>query len=106
VTAGCSGTDFFLMVAGLLGWRLARDHRSIFRTVVGSLLIALPVTVLVNALRVVAVTQAHRWIMPHLPERHSAFAHMATGAAVFLPSLIALNLILEIYAKHRRPNVR
>jgi exosortase/archaeosortase family protein len=102
VTAGCSGADFFLMVAALLGWRLAREDRPFVRTVLTSLALALPVTLLVNALRVIAVVQAHRWVIPLLPERHGAFAHMATGAAVFLPSLIVLNLVLEYYAKRHR----
>jgi exosortase/archaeosortase family protein len=101
VTGACSGTDFFLMVAALLGWRLTREDRSFVRTVLTGLALALPVTLLVNAMRVVAVAQAHRWVIPLLPERHGAFAHMATGAAVFLPSLIVLNLVLELYAKRR-----
>ena len=99
VTAVCSGTDFFLMVAALFGWWLMRVDRTFLRIVVVSLACAVPVTVLVNALRVVAVTQAHRWLIPLLPERYGAFSHLFTGAAVFLPSLILLNLILERYAK-------
>jgi exosortase/archaeosortase family protein len=99
VTAACSGTDFFLMVAGLLGWRLAREDRSFVRIALTGLALALPVTLFVNALRLVVVIQAHRWVIPQLPERHGAFAHMITGAAVFLPSLIVLNLLLELYAK-------
>ena len=103
VTAACSGTDFFLMVAALLGWRCLGAGRSFTRAVLGSLVLALPVTVLVNALRVAAVAQAHRWLIPMLPEQHAAFAHMFTGVTVFLPSLIALNLVLETYAKRHRP---
>jgi exosortase/archaeosortase family protein len=103
VTEACSGTDFYLMVAGLLGWRIFGRGQSFVRGVLVSLVVALPVAMLVNALRVVAVTQAHRWLIPLLPERHGAFAHMLTGVAVFLPSLIALNFALETYAKRHRP---
>jgi exosortase/archaeosortase family protein len=103
VTAACSGTDFFLMVCVLVGWRLLGHEKSFARAVFASLALALPITLLVNALRVVAVAQAHRWVIPLLPERHAAFAHMFTGVAVFLPSLIALNSVLEMYAKRHRP---
>lgn len=106
VTAACSGTDFFLMVAALLGWRLTRADRSFVCIVLTSLVLALPVTLLVNALRLVAVVQAHLWVIPQLPERHGAFAHMAAGAAIFLPSLIMLNLAFELYAKRHRTAVR
>jgi exosortase/archaeosortase family protein len=106
VTAACSGTDFFLMVAALLGWRLARADRPLAATIPAALLgvtLAVPVTLLVNGLRIAAVAQAHRWLIPLLPERHGAFAHMLTGVAVFLPALIALNLALEFYARRHRP---
>jgi exosortase/archaeosortase family protein len=106
VTTACSGTDFFLMVAALIAWRLTRANRSWVIAGMAGLLFALPVTLLVNALRVVAVAQAHRWLIPMLPERHGAFAHMITGAAIFLPSLVTLNLILELHAKRHRSAAR
>ena len=103
VTAACSGVDYFLIVAALLGWQLARAGKSLPAAVVGAVALALPLTILVNALRVVAVTHAHRWVIPLLPETYRSFAHMFTGVAVFLPSLIALNLVLEAYGRSRRP---
>jgi exosortase/archaeosortase family protein len=103
VTAACSGTDFFLMVAALIGWRLAGRAKSPAAAALAGLALALPLTILVNALRVVAVSQAHRWLIPLLPERYAAFAHMFTGCAVFLPALIGLNFLLETYAKRNRP---
>jgi hypothetical protein len=36
-----------------------------------------------------------------MPEAYGAFLHMLTGAAVFLPALITLNLIFEIYGRSR-----
>lgn len=106
VTAACSGTDFFLMVAALIGWRRSRPNRSFGIGVLSSLALAVPVAIGVNALRIVAVTQAHRWVIPMLPERHAAFAHMATGVAIFLPSLIALNFGLELHARHHASTAR
>ena len=102
VTTACSGTDFFLMVAALIGWRLGSADRSVVSGIFFALGLAVPVTVAVNALRVVAVMQAHRWLIPLLPEPYGAFAHMAAGAAVFLPALIVLNLLLETYGRLRR----
>lgn len=106
VTHACSGTDFFLMVAVLLGWQLTRSHHALWRTVFTAVAAALPVTLLVNGLRIVAVAQAQRWLLPLLPERYQPLAHMLTGAAVFLPALIALNLVLEYHARRHRSLAR
>jgi hypothetical protein len=55
------------------------------------------VALLINALRIICLVQAHRWIIPLLPDHYFAFAHMLIGVAVFLPALIALNALLELY---------
>jgi exosortase/archaeosortase family protein len=96
VTAACSGADFFLIVAALVGWQLARRGVRPAGAIVAGLAAAVPVAIYVNALRIVAVAQAHRWVIPRLPDAYGAFTHMLTGVAVFLPALIALNVLLEI----------
>lgn len=104
VTAACSATDFFLMTAALLGWHAARrvDRPALFPVAAaGALLAAVPLTLAVNALRLVAVAHAHRWVIPRLPAACDAFLHMLTGVAVFLPALIALNLLLEYHGRSR-----
>ena len=63
----------------------------------------LPLTLFVNALRVVTVTAAHRWLIPLLPSAYDAFLHLLTGVAIFLPALIALNLLLETHGRPRSP---
>lgn len=98
VTAACSATDFYVMVATLLSWHLARRwprDGGAAAAVASALIIALPLTLLVNALRIIAVAAAHRWVIPRLPPAYDAFLHLLTGAAVFLPALILLNLTLE-----------
>ena len=94
VTAACSGTDYFLIVAALLGWRLARGRRSILRAALGGIALGLPFAITVNALRIAALAQVHHWIIPCLPAPYAPFIHLLTGVAVFLPALIALHLIL------------
>ena len=106
VTRACGGTDYFLIVAGLLGWHIARGRGGLLRAIAGGLALALPLAIFVNALRIIAVTHAHRWVIPHLPETYRTFAHMAAGVAVFLPALIGLNLLLEIHARSRHSAVR
>lgn len=104
VTAACSATDFFLMTAALLGWHFARrlDRTAWFPVAAaGALLAAVPFTVAVNALRLVAVAHAHRWVGPRLPAACGPFLHMLAGVAVFLPALIALNLLLEYHGRSR-----
>lgn len=101
VTAACSATDYFLILSALLGWQLGRLG---FRPGIwwlGAPLVALPLTLFLNALRVVAVTHAHRWLIPLMPDRYGPFLHLLTGVMVFLPALIALNFLLELHGKSR-----
>ena len=100
ITAACSGTGYFLMVAALIGWQLARRGRSLGGAILVGLVVGLPLSITINSLRVVAVMQAHRWAIPLLPDAYGSFLHMLTGVAIFLPSLIALNLLLEYHGRH------
>lgn len=109
VTAACSATDFFLMTAAVLGWHLGRRVRGAVglpAAVAGALAAALPLTLLVNALRLIAVAHAHRWVGSRLPEAYDAFLHLLTGAAIFLPALIVLNLLLEFYGRTHASSAR
>lgn len=101
VTAACSATDFFLMAAALLAWRFAHRGGRPAAAVAGGLSTAVPVAVVVNALRIVAVTTAHQWFIPRFPAHYSALLHMAVGAAVFLPALIALHVGPEFHGRFR-----
>jgi exosortase/archaeosortase family protein len=101
VSEACSATGFFLTVAALIAWQLARRGLGAVSAPALGLAASLPVVLVVNALRVITVAQVHRWIIPALPENWSAFAHMTTGVALFLPALIGLNLVLELHARHR-----
>lgn len=109
VTAACSATDFFVMAAALLGWHFSRGLAGRGGAAAAAALAtvaAAGVAVFVNALRIIAVAQAHRWVVPHAPEAYGAFLHMLTGVAVFLPALIVLNLFLEIYGRFSAPHGR
>ncbi len=104
VTAACSATDFSLMTAALLGWHFSRWARSTWllpAAAAGALVVSVPLTLSINALRLIAVAQMHCWVIPLLPSVYGHFLHMITGVAVFLPALIALNLLLEIYGRPR-----
>ncbi len=101
VTAACSGTGNFLMVAALLAWHAAQRGWTIPGAMLGGLAAGAPLAMVINALRVIAVVQAERWIIPRFPDGYGPLLHMLTGAAVFLPLLIGLNLALEYHA--RRP---
>ena len=102
VTTACSATDFFLMIAALCGWHFAqwiRPRRLLPAAVSAALITAVPLTLFINALRIVAVAQAHCWVIPRVSPAYGYFLHMFTGVAVFLPALITLNLLLEIYGR-------
>lgn len=98
VTAACSATDFYLMTTAVLGWHLAMRLRGSLALVCAAAG-AIPITLLVNALRLIAVAQAHGWVIPRLPAAYESFLHMLTGAAVFMPALIVLNLIFEYHGR-------
>jgi exosortase/archaeosortase family protein len=104
VTAACSATDFFLMLAALIAWQLARRGHHPGRVVAASFVIAAPLTIFLNSLRVVTVTQAHRWFIPLLPASYGPLLHLLAGAAIFLPSLILVSLCLEFHGRTRLPS--
>lgn len=108
VTTACSATDFFLMTVALLGWHFAQRLRPALLpcAAAGALVVAVPLTFFINALRLIAVAQAHHWVIPRLPPAYDSFLHMLTGAVVFLTALIALNLLLEFYGRSRTPHAR
>ena len=95
VTSACSATGFLVLVAALVAGQLARRGRSVGAAVLAGWVAAPPVAVFVNALRLVTVVQVHRWVGSYLPENYDAFTHLLAGVAVFLPALVALNLLLE-----------
>ncbi len=100
VSAACSGADYFLIVAALAGWWLARQGRPPGLAAPLALAAALPLAVAVNALRIAALAQAHRWIIPLFPAAYAHYLHLLTGVAVFLPALIAIHLLFE---RHGHP---
>ncbi|HRE06338.1 MAG TPA: exosortase/archaeosortase family protein [Opitutaceae bacterium] len=108
VTADCSGTDFFLLGAVLMTRLLLRRGARVWLAVPGGLFAAVPFTLGVNGLRVVAVLQLHHWVLPHLPPVYGPFLHLVVGTAVFLPCLILLHLASEHHARPRfsRPHSR
>ena len=97
VSTACSGATFFIITCTLLCWHITRHTRHRISTIAIALLSALALTIFINALRIICLVQAHRWLIPLLPENYAAFTHMLVGVAVFLPSLIALNALLEFY---------
>lgn len=105
VTKACSGADFCVLVAALLGWQFARHGRGTPRARVSAalagILLAVPLSIAVNALRIALLAQAHRWLIPQLPAAYGPSAHLFLGVLTFLPALIGLNLLLESHANRR-----
>lgn len=101
VTTACSAADFCSIVAALVAWRMARHSRAPWLAIAAGCTAAVPLTVLVNALRITALTQAHRWVIPRFPSAYGPFLHLLIGVAVFVPALLALNFLLELHGRHR-----
>jgi exosortase/archaeosortase family protein len=102
VTAACSGTGFFVVLAAMLAVQFSRRGLPVAVAPALAMAVALPATLVVNAARLVAVVQMHAWIIPRMPTAFAAFLHLLTGAGVFLPVLIALNVYLEKHELIRR----
>ena len=58
VTAACSAKDYYLMVVALLTWQRVRQGQTVFAALLVGLFAALPLTLFINALRIVGVTAA------------------------------------------------
>lgn len=101
VTVACSGADFCVLVAALLGWQCARSGRTPLHAALISLVLALPLSIAINALRIALLAQAHRWLIPQFPSAYGPSAHLFFGVLIFLPALIGLNLLLESHACRR-----
>jgi exosortase/archaeosortase family protein len=101
VTTACSATDYFLLVAAFLVWRGVRRGGGVLAALAFGLVAALPLTLTINAARIVVVVQAHRWVIPRLPAAYGPFLHLLTGVLVFLPALVVLSLVLEAYERSR-----
>ncbi len=102
VSEACSGASFFIMMASLLTWHLGKRWSRVVPAVFAGLPLALALSIFINALRVLSLSQAHRWVIPFLPEPYAHMAHLMIGVAVFLPALIALNAAFEFYGYPKR----
>ncbi|HEY1111749.1 MAG TPA: exosortase/archaeosortase family protein [Opitutaceae bacterium] len=105
VTEACSGADFCVLVAALLGWQWARrggaSLRSLLCAALTGLVLAVPLSIAINALRIALLAQAHRWLIPQLPAAYGPSAHLFLGVLIFLPALIGLDLAFESHANRR-----
>jgi len=106
VTSDCSAADFFCMVAALVTWQLVQRPLKTWIAIPAGLAAALPLTIFVNGLRILTVAQAHRWFIPLFPEAYAPFLHLTTGVAVFLPSLIVMQLLFEYHAPRHAASPR
>jgi len=102
ISEACSGAGFFIMLASLLAWHLAKRWGRVLPALVVGLSASFALAMGINALRVLSLSQAHRWLIPLLPETYAHVAHLMVGVAVFLPALIALNTAFEIYGHPSR----
>ncbi len=101
VSEACSGATFFLITCTLLCWHISRRTACHITSIVIGLSSAFALAIFINALRIICLVQAHRWLIPQMPDNYAGFAHMLIGIAVFLPSLIALNALFEFYGNSK-----
>lgn len=93
VTAACSGFDFWVLLSLIFTWRLLGKHRLVRSAAIIGMICAIPVTWVINGVRIIALAHAHRWIIPHWPEAYEGFLHLAVGVLIFLPALVAFHAL-------------
>lgn len=96
VSAACSGADYALLTGALITWHVARRKQTMTAIGLGFLL-GIPFAIGVNALRVVAVIQLYRWVIPRVAPAYENFLHLLTGTAVFLPGMMVLHGLFHFY---------
>ncbi len=104
VTRACAATDYFVLLAPVVAWRLRPLLRGPVAAAALGLALAVPLTLAINALRILAVAEAHRWVIPRFPAAYGDFLHLLVGVAVFLPALLVLNLVLRHHVSARLPS--
>jgi exosortase/archaeosortase family protein len=103
ITEACSALDFFALLSALIAWRLAAPLRAPLRSALLALIAAIPLTLGINTLRILAVSAAHQWLIPRVPAPYADFLHLLAGVAVFLPALVLLNLVLSPHVPAHTP---
>lgn len=101
ISEACSGATFFIITCTLLCWHISRRTGRPIAIIIMAFSSALALAIFINALRIICLVQAHRWLIPRLPDNYAGFAHMLIGIAIFLPSLIALNALFEFYGNSK-----
>ena len=90
----CSGTTFFCLLCAFMIYRRVLVSQSLYW-----LLLAFPVTIIANAVRVVSSIEAHRFLV--MIERVSVTSHVhaLVGCMVFMATFILCSLVLDILAR-------
>jgi exosortase/archaeosortase family protein len=110
VTNACSGTTYFILLTALLGWHIGNRNRFVPIAAAVAIASALPLSIGINGFRIAVLVQVHRCLIPRFPESFAPFLHLLSGVAIFLPALIIVNLVCEIYGRSssrhgsRQPN--
>jgi exosortase/archaeosortase family protein len=86
VTRACGGADFFAMLCALFAWQVVPER---IRWLPALCAGAWAVTLLVNAMRVIAAIWMRSFAELLLPERMEAAVHLVSGVLVFFPALLA-----------------
>lgn len=103
VTRDCSASDFALLAAMIVAWNPPTRPSSFLAAVAWGLLGGVLIALLVNALRVLAIMELYRWVIPQVPGSYEKILHLLVGTAVFLPALLLLHSALHVYGTRSRP---
>lgn len=86
----CSGTTFFSLLTAYIAFRIQTSGASYLW-----LLAVLPITIIVNAMRVVSSIAVHNMVSHYNFSGIASFAHVASGVAVFLCCFLIVAYFVE-----------
>ena len=102
IDRSCSGATFLIVllaVSALLLWRSGTGMHKAWVWAATLLLLAYPVTLLVNSARIIGVLQVQRMLGPLSPASHEALGAFMLLAFLFMFSLLATHLMRPAHAR-------
>lgn len=96
IDRSCSGATFLIVllaVSSLLMWRSRAEARRTWLWATAMLLLAYPVTLVVNSARIISILQVQRMLGPLSPASHEALGAFVLLSFLFMFSLLATHLM-------------
>lgn len=102
IDRSCSGATFLmvlLFVSALFLWRSRAGARTAWVCALALLVLAYPITLVVNSARIISILQVQRMLGPLSPASHEALGAFVLLSFLFMYSLLATHLMRPAHAR-------